>query len=76
MHGGSGVDKKQTQDAISNGISKVNYYTYMSTAVAPKLVDMINNSKDRVFFHDISLYATQVMKELCKETIKIFMNKQ
>lgn len=76
MHGGSGVDKKQTQEAISNGISKVNYYTYMSTAVAPKLVDMINNSKDRVFFHDISLYATQVMKELCKETIKIFMNKQ
>lgn len=75
MHGGSGVDAVQTRDAISNGISKVNYYTYLSTAVAPKLVKMINYSKNPVYFHDISLYATEILKELSKETIKVFLNR-
>jgi fructose-bisphosphate aldolase class II len=75
MHGASGVDAKQTRDAISNGICKVNYYTYMSTAVAPKLVEMINQSKNAVYFHDISLYATEIMKDLSKETIKVFLNR-
>lgn len=74
MHGASGVDKQQIQKAISNGISKVNYYSYMSTAVAPKLTKMINESKDSVYFHDISLYATEVMEGLSKEIISVFLN--
>lgn len=74
MHGASGVDFKQTQEAISNGISKINYYTYLSNSVAPKLVEMIN-SKDSVYFHDISLYATEVLKQGAKEVLTAFQNK-
>ena len=32
MHGGSGVSKEDFQTAISKGVRKVNYYTYMAMA--------------------------------------------
>ena len=75
MHGASGVDPSQVREAISCGVSKVNYYTYMATAVAPRLVNMIENSQNPVYFHEISLYATEILKELSKETIRVFLNR-
>lgn len=75
MHGASGVDHEQIREAISNGISKINYYTYMATAVAPDLVEMINSNKNPVYFHEISLYATEVMKKLNLEIMNVFLNR-
>ena len=74
MHGASGVDEEQITKAINSGISKINYYTYMSTAVAPKIVEMINNSTSKVYYHDIALFAQKTMTELCIDVISLFMN--
>lgn len=73
MHGGSGLSKEEFQTAIKNGIRKINYYTYMTLAGARAVKDMINKKTDEsVFFHDISLIATQEMKKDVKQAIDIF----
>lgn len=74
MHGASGVSNNQIQQAIDAGISKINYYSYLSTAVPPKLAEHINASKERIFYHDLALLAQEYIKELGKDTLKVFMN--
>lgn len=39
MHGGSGVKKEDFQEAISKGVRKVNYYTYMAIAGGETVAD-------------------------------------
>jgi len=75
MHGGSGVDKEQTQAAINVGVRKINYYSYMATAVAPKLVEEINKSKSPVYYHDLTEFAYRFMKGFAKDVITVFNNK-
>jgi fructose-bisphosphate aldolase class II len=74
MHGGSGLTEEEFRGAIRNGIAKINYYTYMTIAGAKAVQERLSPKAagDSVFFHDISLWATEAMKENVKEAIRIF----
>lgn len=67
MHGGSGVSEEDYREVISRGITKVNYYTYMSKAGAAAI-----SGKEYVQFHDIIVDAEKAMKEDAKRAISIF----
>ncbi|MBR4934083.1 MAG: class II fructose-bisphosphate aldolase [Clostridia bacterium] len=67
MHGGSGVSEEDYREVISRGITKVNYYTYMSKAGAAAI-----SGKEYTQFHDIIVDAEKAMKEDAKRAISIF----
>ncbi|MDR2390171.1 MAG: class II fructose-bisphosphate aldolase, partial [Planctomycetota bacterium] len=76
MHGGSGVRDDQIRLAIANGISKINFYTWMGIAPAPEIAKFIAaNTDGKVYFHDIANLAQAVMKERCKQAIQVFLNR-
>ena len=68
MHGGSGVSPDDYKKAISHGVRKINYYTYMAKAGG----EAAEKAADKTFFHDIALAAESAMKENVKSAIKIF----
>lgn len=74
MHGGSGLSKNEYQEAIKNGIRKINYYTYMSLHAGKAVREAMDkhSTDDNIFFHDVSLIGTQAMKEDLVRVIKIF----
>jgi fructose-bisphosphate aldolase class II len=78
MHGGSGLSKEEFQEAINNGVRKINYYTYMTLCGGKAVKEYINNKKDDelVFFHDIPNVAITAMKENIIEAIEIFSLKR
>jgi len=71
MHGGSGVSPDDYRTAISCGIRKINYYSYMARAgkdaVAAKLA-----SGDVTFFHVLAAEATNAMEADVARAIKVF----
>lgn len=77
MHGGSGVSDADFKTAIQNGITKINYYTYMSMAGGKAAKDFIDSceSKDHIFFHDLSLAAIEGMKENARYAMRVFSNR-
>ena len=77
MHGGSGLTEEEFRTAIQNGVTKINYYTYMTMAGANAVQEQLSKKTagEPVFFHDISLWATEAMKENVREAIRIFSMK-
>ena len=71
LHGGSGVVDEDILVAIENGIRKINYYTYMTLAGGEAVRKLIN-TQDKLFFHDISLTATEGMKQDALRTMNLF----
>ena len=71
MHGGSGVSPEDYRTAISCGIRKINYYSYMAragrNAVAEKLA-----SEDVTFFHVLAAAATDAMEADAAKAIEVF----
>ena len=71
MHGGSGVSPDDYRTAISCGIRKINYYSYMARAgkdaVAAKLA-----SGDVTFFHVLAAEATNAMEADVARAIEVF----
>lgn len=67
MHGGSGVSDEDFRKAISCGIRKINYYTYMAKAGADAIRDNCP-----VFYHDIEINATAAMKENVGKAMDVF----
>lgn len=75
MHGGSGVSEENYRTAIKNGICKINYYTYMNKAAGKGVQECLEkDSGDSIFFDELSLCATEAMKENVKVAMEIFMN--
>ena len=75
MHGGSGVSEENYRTAIKNGICKINYYTYMNKAAGKGVQECLEkDSGDSIFFDELSLCATEAMKENVKAAMEIFMN--
>ena len=74
MHGGSGVSPEDYRTAIGKGISKINYYSYMSHA-GTKAVKELLDTQDITFFHDIADAAGKAMKEDVRKAMKIFYYK-
>ncbi len=74
MHGGSGLSKEEFQTAITNGIRKINYYTYMTLSGGTAVFNHLKSFKDgdNIFFHDIPVIATKAMKEDVKKAIGVF----
>lgn len=74
MHGGSGLSTEEYKTAIKNGIRKINYYTYMTMAGGDAVRNFIESKEkdDKIFYHDISLLATEAMKENVKSAIALF----
>ncbi|MBK5201931.1 MAG: class II fructose-bisphosphate aldolase, partial [Spirochaetaceae bacterium] len=73
-----GLSKEEFQEAIKNGVRKINYYTYMTLCGGKAVKEFINNKKDDdlVFFHDIPNVAIAAMKENIIEAIEIFSLKK
>jgi len=69
MHGGSGVSLNDYKKAVSCGIRKINYYTYMAKAGGTVISDA---KKDFIFYHDIASLATGAMKNDVKGAISVF----
>lgn len=71
MHGGSGVSPEDYRTAISRGIRKINYYSYMSNA-GTKAAKELLEAQEVTFFHDIAAAAQNAMKEDVQRAMKIF----
>ena len=73
MHGGSGISHDEYREVIKRGISKINYYSYMSYdgyAAAKKAIAQ----KDADFYHNLALNVQMAMKENVISTLKVFSN--
>ena len=75
MHGGSGVSEEDFRKAITAGVRKINYYTYMAKAGAEAVEQQLKASTQLRQFHDITLWGKQGMKENCKEAMRVFSMK-
>lgn len=76
MHGGSGVDAAQVQNAISAGCSKINYYSYMAKATSKHVWDKLNQADGNIFYHELQEDAYVFMKSYIKEVLSVFKNRK
>lgn len=74
MHGGSGVSQEDYKTAISKGIRKINYYSYMSNAGTRAAKELLN-THEVTFFHDIADAARKAMKEDVRKAMNVFYEK-
>lgn len=74
MHGGSGVDEKQVQAAITAECSKVNYYSYMAKACTKHMQEYLNKIEGNGFWHEVDEEAYRFMKEYAKDVLRVFKN--
>ena len=74
MHGGSGVDEKQVQAAITAWCSKVNYYSYMAKACTKHMQEYLNKIEGNGFWHEVDEEAYRFMKEYAKDVLRVFKN--
>ena len=72
MHGGSGVSDEDYRIAISNGICKINYYTYMSNAGSRAVRELLAK-EDVTFFHDLAIAAQKAMQADAEKAMIVFM---
>jgi fructose-bisphosphate aldolase class II len=71
MHGGSGVSPEDYTTAIGQGIRKINYYSYMARAGVHSVEERLR--RERVdFFHDLSIAATEAMKQDVEKAMRVF----
>jgi len=71
MHGGSGVSPEDYRTAISCGIRKINYYSYMARAGKNAVAEKLAN-EDVTFFHVLAKAATEAMTEDVIKAIRVF----
>lgn len=77
MHGGSGVSDDEFHRAIANGITKINYFTYMSLAGGNGVRTLQNNSTDpdSLRFDTMAEAARQAMQRDVEHAMSIFANR-
>lgn len=74
MHGGSGVSPEDYTTAISKGVRKINYYSYMAREGVTATENLLK-TKDVTFFHDIAVAAREAMEEDVMRAMKVFSQK-
>ena len=57
---------------IANGVRKINYYTYLAKAGGMYVKEKCRAAEEYVFFHDVTQWAVQAMKEDVLHTIRVF----
>lgn len=72
MHGGSGVSEDDYRRVISNGVRKINYYTYMSRAAGEAIRKKLADTEGTAFYHDITSWAIDAMKEDAMRAMRVF----
>lgn len=75
MHGGSGVSDEDFHACIDRGVRKINYYTYRAKAGGEYVKKKCLEADGPVFFHDISCWARECMKEDVRHAIRVFSKK-
>ena len=74
MHGGSGISHEEYREVIRRGVTKINYYTYMSYAGYAAAKARIEK-EEAGFYHDLALDAEKAMYENILTTLKVFSGK-
>lgn len=74
MHGGSGVSDDDFKKCIAGGVRKINYYTYLSKAGGMHIKEKCEKADGYVFFHDVTLWGIEAMKQDVLHTIQVFSN--
>ena len=77
MHGGSGVSEEDFKKAISKGVRKINYFTYMDKDGGAKVREYLKKTDENaaVFYHDIVNWGREGMKENIRTAMRIFAMK-
>jgi fructose-bisphosphate aldolase class II len=73
MHGGSGVSPEDYRTAISKGIRKINYYSYMANA-GTKAAKHLLDDREVTFYHEIADAAQKAMKADVRKAMSVFYN--
>ena len=74
MHGASGVDESQVQQAISAGCSKVNYYSYMGMAATDNMAKILAGEGGGRQWHENQEAQVDFIKEYAKHVMTVFRN--
>mgnify|MGYP004445225099 CR=1 FL=1 len=74
MHGGSGVPDDQICAAITAGVSKLNYYSYMGQAATENMIKMLEGEGKNLQWHQNQEAQVDFIKEYAKDVIKLFRN--
>lgn len=71
MHGGSGLHDSVYGDAISAGVSKINYFSNMSHGVGKECKAVLNRN-DEPYYHEVILCAVNATKEHAAHIMRTF----
>jgi len=71
MHGGSGVSPEDYRVAISKGVRKINYYSYMANAGVRASRELLD-TQEVTYFHEIAMAAQQAMKADVLKAMNVF----
>ena len=74
MHGGSGVDEDQIRAAITAGVSKLNYYSYMGQAATENMKQLLAGEYGNKQWHDVQEAQVDFIKEYAKGVLTLFKN--
>ena len=74
MHGGSGVDEDQIRAAITAGVSKLNYYSYMGQAATQNMKQLLAGEFGNKQWHDVQEAQVDFIKEYAKGVLTLFKN--
>ena len=74
MHGASGVEFSELQNAINAGCSKINYYSYMAKATTKFVMEKTAETNGKIPYHELQEAAFEFMKDYAKNVIKAFKN--
>ena len=74
MHGGSGVDEEQIREAISAGVSKLNYYSYLGQAATNNMVEMLKGVGKDLQWHQSQEAQVDFIKAYAKHALTVFKN--
>lgn len=71
MHGGSGLTEEDFRMAISQGVSKINYYTNMALYVGRYIKEQTNRTEEP-FYHNMMVWAQDAVYEDARKVIRLF----
>ena len=74
MHGASGVEFSEVQNAINAGCSKINYYSYMAKATTKFVMEKTAETDGKIPYHELQEAAFEFMKDYAKNVIRAFKN--
>ena len=74
MHGGSGVAMDQIKAAITEGCSKINYYSYMAKSASESAKRILDASDKPVIYHELTEQVVVEIKDYAKNILHAFRN--